>query len=110
MRLSFVMLLAFIASGCGTSPKQSCLDLVSAQCAKMWGCPASMGATLKIGTDEASCRTQYGAFCSIVEKGMCADGKAYDTQKATTCAADIAKESCDQYATATHPGCDSICQ
>lgn len=107
---TFFLAAAFsLLAACGAPPltaQTACEDQVAAQCAKMWNCP---NAVLKIGNDEASCKTQYKALCSLAASG-CESPKTFDPMAAAACRPALEAQSCDDFAKGAPQTCKDQCK
>jgi hypothetical protein len=98
--------LALSACG-GLSPQSACEQQATPLCEKMWTC--SGGSGLKIGSDQASCVTQYKSLCALAAGG-CSDGKTFDSAAAQSCITDLKAQTCDQYAAGQPTTCSNQCK
>jgi len=105
-KLVLAALSSVALSACGgLSPQAACENLVDPTCEKMWNCP---GAVLKVGSDLASCKTQYKSLCALATS--CNDGKTFDSSAASACPNDIKAQTCEQYASGEPTSCQNVCK
>ena len=101
--------LLLVVTACGAPPltaQTACEDQVAPQCEKMWNCP---NAVLKVGKDEASCKTQYKVLCGLAASG-CESPKTFDPMAGAACGPAIKAQSCDDFAKAPPQSCTDQCK
>ncbi len=109
MKTTPLLCAVLLLAGCGApplTPQTACEDQVAAQCAKMWNCP---NAALKIGSDEASCKTQYKVLCGLAASG-CESPKTFDAMSASACGPALQAQSCDDFAKGPPSACANQCK
>lgn len=105
-KLVLAALSALTLAACGgMSPQSACEAAVDPTCEKMWNCPNS---TLKIGSDLASCKTEYKSLCSLAS--ACSNGETFDSSAASACPGDITKQTCDEYKAGQPTSCQNVCK
>lgn len=106
-RFAIAFLAAAFLAGCGgppLTPVTACEESVEAQCEKQWSCP---NPGLKIGSDLASCKTQFKALCSL---STCDSPKTFDAMAASGCSAAVKAQTCDQFSAGMPDACKNACK
>ena len=109
MNRFFVVAAALSLLACGAAPLTpltACEDQIDAQCEKMWTCP---NAAVKVGKDQASCKTQYKSLCALTASG-CESGKTFDANNAAACGPALKAQTCDQFAAGAPEVCKNQCK
>lgn len=107
MKRIIVVALSTVAlfSACGISLQEACELRAEQDCAKMYSCP---NAGVTVGEDEASCKTQMKALCTLAQ--ACTDGKTFDATAAAACPDDIKAQTCEQYEAGEPASCGNVCK
>jgi hypothetical protein len=98
IRLALLVVMFGALGACGPSPETVCKEQVAADCERMWTC----GASVKIGSDAASCAAFGGGFC-----GLAVGASTYNVANAQTCTKELKAQSCDAYKAGKPASCAS---
>ena len=110
IRHSIVALaVALCVLSCGgplLTPQTACEEQIDAQCEKMWTC-SNPG--LKIGSNQASCKTSYKSLCALAAGG-CEAGKTFDANNAAACNPALKAQTCEQFQMGAPDVCKNQCK